>query len=1074
MHNNGMNINGINPKEINQKRRVLIIGSGPIVIGQGAEFDYSGSQACKVLKEEGHYTVLVNNNPATIMTDHEMADAVYLEPAQVEFIEKIIIKERPNAIIPGIGGQTGLNVAVNLHDQGLLEKYGIEVLGTTIEGIKKSEDRDLFKKAMEKIGVPVLQSYAVTTYQEALECLDHLELPVVARPAYTLGGTGGGICHTMKEFEEIVKRGLALSPVSQVLIEKSLMGWKEIEYELMRDGSGNCITVCNMENIDPLGVHTGDSIVVAPSQTLSDKEYQMLRKAAIDIANELEIVGGCNVQYALDPKSFQFYVIEVNPRVSRSSALASKATGYPIAKVSTKIALGYDMDEIVNDITQKTKACHEPALDYCVVKFPKWAFDKFPEGDKSLGTTMKATGEVMAIGNNFEAAFLKAIRSLELNQYSLIFEPLRNMVLEELFEEIAKPKSDRIFYVGELLRREVSIASIHAKTEIDLFFLHKLKKIIEFEKMVKKSTLDSIDKDQFYEMKRIGISDAFLSKHLLGTPDEITIREKRKQLGIMPTYKMVDTCSGEFEALTPYYYSTYDTFDENVRTDKKKVIVIGSGPIKIGQGVEFDYCSVHGIKALKQQGYEGIIINNNPETVSTDFDVSDKLYFEPITVEDVLNIVDFEKPDGVIVQYGGQTGLKLAEVLKDLIIGTTYENTEASENREDFYALLDEVEIAHPEGLTADTVGAAMQIAEGYGYPVLVRPSYVIGGLGMKIIDDAQELKEYAAMLFALGNDHLLVDRYIRGMEIEIDAICDGEDILIPGIMEHLERAGIHSGDSISIYPSKALTPALKKELLKLTQKLSKTFDVKGLMNIQLVEKDGIFYCIEINLRASRTVPFLSKITGVPMIALATGVMLGKSLKEMAYGLGLYPEQPLYAVKIPVFSNDKLVGVDVELGPNMKSTGEMMCIESTVDKALAKGFMAIGNSFNHHGKVVCIIDALDSKTEEALEIMNQFKTIGYELVTDEETASLVAQSGAEVEFDTVMKSVYTVFDDSKVDFVVTNLSGGEAKKSFGVRRFATEKKIPCVTAYDTYLTFVDILSKPEVFSSLEVFDINSF
>lgn len=1058
---------------IEKKRRVLIIGSGPIVIGQGAEFDYSGSQACKVLKEEGHYTILVNNNPATIMTDREMADAIYLEPAQIDFIEKIIIKEKPDAIIPGIGGQTGLNVAVNLHDLGLLDKYGIEVLGTTIEGIKKSEDREGFKKAMEKIGIPVLQSYAVTTYKEALACLDHLDLPVVARPAYTLGGTGGGICHTMEEFEAIVKRGIALSPVNQVLIEKSLMGWKEIEYELMRDSAGNCITICNMENIDPLGVHTGDSIVVAPSQTLSDKEYQMLRKAAIDIAAELEIVGGCNVQYALDPKSFQFYVIEVNPRVSRSSALASKATGYPIAKVSTKIALGYQMDEIVNDITQKTKACHEPALDYCVVKFPKWAFDKFPEGDKSLGTTMKATGEVMAIGNNFEAAFLKAVRSLELNQYSLIFEPLKKMVLDELFNEIGKPKSDRIFYVGELLRREVSIPSIHAQTGIDFFFLHKLKKIITFENLVKKSTLMSIGKEEMLEMKRIGMSDAFLSKHLLGNPDELSIRAYRKELGIIPTYKMVDTCSGEFEALTPYYYSTYDQFDENIRTDKKKVIVVGSGPIKIGQGVEFDYCSVHGIKALKAQGYEGIIINNNPETVSTDFDVSDKLYFEPITVEDVLNIVDFEKPDGIIIQYGGQTGLKLAEILKDLIIGTSFENIEASENREDFYDLLDDVNILHPEGLSAINVDEVMKIAEGYGFPVLIRPSYVIGGLGMKIIDDAEQLRTYSTMLFALGNDELLVDRYILGMEIEIDAICDGEEILIPGIMEHLERAGIHSGDSISIYPSKALTESLKADLYTLTQKLSKTFDVHGLMNIQLVEKDGQFYCIEINLRASRTVPFLSKITGVPMIELSTRVMLGQSLSDMGYGLGLYPEKSVFAVKIPVFSNDKLIGVDVELGPNMKSTGEMMCIETTVDKALAKGFMAIGNSFDHHGKVVCIIDSIDSKTAEALEIMKQFQLIGYELVSDQETADLIKQHGIDLKFDTVVEAIYKVFDEEHVKFVVTNLSGGEAKKTFNIRRFATEKKIPCVTAYDTYLSFVNILSKPEIFNSLEVFDINA-
>lgn len=1031
-------------------KRIMVIGSGPIIIGQGAEFDYSGSQACKVLKAEGYYTILVNNNPATIMTDKEMADAIYLEPINVDYLEKVIRKEKPDAIIPGIGGQTGLNAAVSLYEAGILDKYNVQVLGTSIEGIKRSEDREAFKEAMQEIDIPVLESYPVTTYDEALECLNHLKLPLVVRPAYTLGGTGGGICHTMEEFQAITQKGIALSPVNQVLIEKSLMGWKEIEYELMRDGNGNCITICNMENIDPLGVHTGDSIVVAPSQTLSDKEYQMLRKAAIDIAAKLEIVGGCNVQYALDPESFQFYVIEVNPRVSRSSALASKATGYPIAKVSTKIALGYALDEIDNDITSSTKACYEPSLDYCVIKFPKWAFDKFPEGDNSLGTTMKATGEVMAIGNHFEAAFLKAIRSLEVNQFSLMFEPLLKLTLTELFESIQMPKSDRIFYVAELLRREVSMVSIHAKTGIDFFFLNKLKRIVEMEKMITRRMLTTLSREEMLKIKKLGMADAFLAKKLLDQPSELEVRAYRKQLGVLASYKMVDTCSGEFEAITPYYYSTYDQYDENIRTDKKKVVVVGSGPIKIGQGVEFDYCSVHGIMALKEQGYEGIIINNNPETVSTDFDVSDKLYFEPLTTEDVLNVIEYEQPEGTIVQYAGQTGLKLADVLTDYLLGTSNDKLDESENRDRFYHLLDQNGILHPSGEVAETPEKALELAEKYQYPVLVRPSYVIGGLGMKIIDNEPELKSYAKELLGMGNSHILVDDYILGKEIEIDAICNGEEVLIPGIMEHLERAGIHSGDSISIYPPPSLNQKMKERIFEVTQKLSVLLEVKGLMNIQMIVSGESLYVIEVNLRASRTVPFLSKITGVPMIDLSTRVMLGHSLLEQGYPSGLHEEKAVTAVKLPVFSNDKLVGIDITLGPNMKSTGEIMSIETTVEKALMKGFVALGNTIEVEGKVVFSLAHLN---DEAITIVEGFSDLGFSMVTDKVTFELIQDLSC-ANSVTVQENLVEVINEGDVKFVVTNL---DDKQSFGLRRFATEKKIQCVHAYDTYLEYIQLL-----------------
>ncbi len=923
-------------------KKVLVIGSGPIVIGQAAEFDYSGTQACQALKEEGVEVVLINSNPATIMTDKEIADKIYLEPLTVEFVEKVIAKERPDSLLAGMGGQTGLNLAVELYDKKILEKYNVRVIGTSVESIKEGEDRELFRNMMNRIGQPVIESEIINDMESGKAFANKIGYPVIVRPAYTLGGTGGGIADTEEALEEILESGLQLSSIGQVLLEKSVKGWKEIEYEVMRDSFGNCITVCNMENVDPVGIHTGDSIVVAPSQTLSDKEYQMLRSASIDIINSVGIEGGCNVQLALNPHSFEYAVIEINPRVSRSSALASKATGYPIAKVAAKIALGYGLDEIKNAVTQKTYACFEPSLDYVVVKIPKWPFDKFQGADRELGTKMMATGEIMAIGSNFEAAFLKGTRSLEIGKYSLDHKKFRELSISELKEKVMSPDDERIFALAEMLRREYRIDMIVQITGIDKFFIEKFKWIVEEEQRLKLSKIDDLDKEWFYKLKRKGFSDKGIADMLKVSPEDVY--RLRSIWGIKPVYKMVDTCGGEFEALSPYYYSTYDTYDEVEVSNNKKVIVIGSGPIRIGQGIEFDYASVHCVMALKKLGIETIIVNNNPETVSTDFNISDKLYFEPLTEEDVLNIIEKEKPNGVILQFGGQTAIKLAEFLKEKNIptlGTTADQIDMAEDREKFDELLEKLEIARPKGKGIWNVEEGLEEAKKLGFPVLVRPSYVIGGQGMEITHDEKELIYYLSNAFEKDKKNpILIDKYLMGREIEVDAISDGEDVLIPGIMEHLERAGVHSGDSITMYPSQNISSEIKKKILQYTKKLALGIGIKGMINIQFIEFEGKLYVIEVNPRASRTVPYISKVSKVPIVDIATRVMLGEKLKNIGYGVDVYKEPNFVAVKVPVFSTQKLPNVEVCLGPEMRSTGEVLGVGKTLDEALYKGFVA--------------------------------------------------------------------------------------------------------------------------------------
>lgn len=925
-------------------KKVLVIGSGPIVIGQAAEFDYSGTQACQTLREEGIETVLINSNPATIMTDKEIADKVYIEPLTLEFVEKVIIKEKPDSLIAGMGGQTGLNLAVELHDSGILKKYNIKVIGTSIKSIKDGEDRESFKKIMEDINQPLVQSEIVTTMEDGIKFASQIGYPVVVRPAYTLGGAGGGIAEDKDELEEILASGLQLSRVGQVLLEKSIKGWKEIEYEVMRDSKGNCITVCNMENIDPVGVHTGDSIVVAPSQTLTDVEYQMLRKASIDIINTIRIEGGCNVQLAINPESFDYIVIEINPRVSRSSALASKATGYPIAKVATKIAIGYALDEIENAVTKKTKACFEPTLDYCVVKIPKWPFDKFRRAKKTLGTKMMATGEVMAIGNNFESAFLKAIRSLEIGQYSLEHKASSKRSIEELKRRVQIPDDERIFDLAEMIRRNYKLDMICKITGMDKFFVNKINNIVDEEEKLKKSKLEDINKDWMRKLKMKGFSDKAIADFTNSSPKDVC--NLRKLYKIEAVYKMVDTCAGEFDAVSPYYYSTYDEHDEVEVSDKKKVIVIGSGPIRIGQGIEFDYCSVHSILALKKQNIETIIVNNNPETVSTDFDTADKLYFEPLTEEDVLNIIQKEKPYGVILQFGGQTAIKLAKFLDDMnvnVLGTKPEQIDEAEDREKFDEIMEKLKINRPKGKAVWSVDEGIEEASNLGYPLLVRPSYVLGGQGMEITHNEKELKGYLEDSFDRDpKNPVLIDMYLTGKEIEVDAICDGNEILIPGIMEHLERAGVHSGDSISIYPSQNISDDIKKQIALKTKEIAKELKIIGMINIQYIEFKGELYIIEVNPRSSRTVPYISKVAGVPMIELATRAMLGEKIKDMGFGTGIYKESKKISVKVPVFSTQKLPDVEVSLGPEMRSTGEVLGIGETFVEALYKGLIAAG------------------------------------------------------------------------------------------------------------------------------------
>jgi len=1069
---------GIHMPLDNSIKKVLVIGSGPIIIGQAAEFDYSGTQACQALKEEGVEVVLVNSNPATIMTDKEVADKVYIEPLTIEFLEKVIKKERPDSLLAGMGGQTGLNLAVELSDNGILDKYDVRVIGTSIEAIKKGEDRELFRNLMLEINQPVVESTIATDIAGGVSFASEIGYPVIVRPAYTMGGSGGGIADTEEELIEILELGLQLSSIGQVLLEKSIKGWKEIEYEVMRDGNGNCITICNMENVDPVGIHTGDSIVVAPSQTLSDKEYQMLRSASIDIINSVGIEGGCNVQLALNPKSFEYAVIEINPRVSRSSALASKATGYPIAKVASKIALGYSLDEIKNAVTQKTYACFEPSLDYVVVKIPRWPFDKFDRANRVLGTKMMATGEIMSIGSNFEAALLKGIRSLEIGQYSLQYNGSEEKSLRELKKRVMEPDDERIFYLAEMLRRDYRVEKVSEITGIDNFFVNKIKWIVDQEEKIKASSLRDMNKEWLLILKKKGFSDKGIADLLGVSPNEIY--ELRNTWNIKPVYKMVDTCGGEFEALSPYYFSTYDEYDEVEVSNRKKVMVIGSGPIRIGQGIEFDYASVHSVIALKKLGIETIIVNNNPETVSTDFNISDKLYFEPLTEEEVFNIVEKEKPDGVILQFGGQTAIKLAKFLKEKnisIYGTKPENIDAAEDREKFEALLEKLNINRPKGKAVWDLKEGLKEAENIGYPVLVRPSYVLGGQGMEITYEENELKHYLRNAFEKDKKNpVLIDRYLLGREIEVDAICDGEEILIPGIMEHLERAGVHSGDSITIYPSQNISSAIKEKILEYTKKIAIGLEVIGMVNIQFIEFKNELYIIEVNPRASRTVPYISKVSNVPIVELATRVMLGEKLMDFGYGTGIYKEPKLVSVKVPVFSTQKLPEVEVCLGPEMRSTGEVLGIGRNFEEALYKGFVASGMKVKKEkGVILATINEQDYK--EFLYIAKSFSELNYKFIATEGTAKLLRNNGIDaIDVKKITEghpNIIDVIKSRKVDLVINTPTKGNDSKTdgFRIRRTAIESSLGIITSLDTAKALVDIMKKNIDGENLEVFNI---
>ncbi len=1034
-------------------KKVLVIGSGPIVIGQAAEFDYAGTQACRSLKEEGIEVVLLNSNPATIMTDKDIADEVYIEPLTVPVLKKIIEKEKPDSILPTLGGQAGLNLAMEIAETGFLEEHHCRLIGTTSATIKKAEDRLEFKETMEKIGEPCAPSLVVENIDDGIAFANKIGYPVVLRPAYTLGGSGGGIAHNQTELVEILENGLRLSRVGQVLVERCIAGWKEIEYEVMRDSAGNCITVCNMENIDPVGVHTGDSIVVAPSQTIGDKEHQMLRTSALNIINELEITGGCNVQYALHPESFEYCVIEVNPRVSRSSALASKATGYPIAKVAAKIALGYTLDEIKNAITQKTYASFEPTLDYCVVKIPRLPFDKFITASRKLTTQMKATGEVMSICNNFEGALMKAIRSLEQHVECLLDYDFSGLDDDELEEMLYKVDDRRIWVIAEALRRGVDYDHIHEITMIDKWFIDKLAVIVEMEEALKKGPLTP---ELLRNAKRIEFPDTVIER-LTGISQE-EIKQMRYQNNIVAAYKMVDTCAAEFEAATPYYYSVYGGENEAAETNPpKKVLVLGSGPIRIGQGIEFDFCSVHCTWAFKEEGYETIIVNNNPETVSTDFDIADKLYFEPLTPEDVENIVNIEKPDGAVVQFGGQTAIKLTEALMKMgvpILGTKAEDVDAAEDRELFDEILEKCGIPRPSGGTVFTAEEAKRVANELGYPVLVRPSYVLGGQGMQIATNDQEIEEFMGIINRIAQDHpILVDKYLQGTEVEVDAICDGTDILIPGVMEHIERAGVHSGDSISVYPAYTLSQDIINMIEDYTRKLAMSLHVRGMINIQFIVCDGRVYVIEVNPRSSRTVPYISKVTGIPIVKLAAKCIIGKTIRELGYQPGLQPKADYYAIKMPVFSFEKIRGAETSLGPEMKSTGECLGIAKEFNEALYKAFLGAGVVLPKHKKM--IISVKDADKQEVIPLAQRFEKLGYEIYATRSTAEILRENGVDaIKVNKIQQEAPTVMDlllEHKIDIVIDTPTQGRDKSRDGflIRRISIETGVNCFTSLDT-------------------------
>ena len=1035
-------------------KKVLVIGSGPIVIGQAAEFDYAGTQACRSLKEEGVEVCLVNSNPATIMTDKQIADQVYIEPLTVDVLKEIILKEKPDSILPTLGGQAGLNLGMELAESGFLDEQGVRLIGTTAETIFKAEDRQAFKDTMEKIGEPIAASQVVRNVEDGIAFTNKIGYPVVLRPAFTLGGSGGGIAHDEQELIDILSNGLRLSRVGEVLVERCIAGWKEIEYEVMRDANGNCITVCNMENIDPVGVHTGDSIVVAPSQTLGDKEYQMLRSSALNIINELKITGGCNVQYALNPDSFEYCVIEVNPRVSRSSALASKATGYPIAKVTAKIALGYHLDEIKNAITEKTYASFEPMLDYCVVKIPRLPFDKFITAKRTLTTQMKATGEVMSICDNFEGALMKAIRSLEQHVDSLMSYDFTGLSDDELDKQLYVVDDRRIWVIAEALRRGVSYDHIFEITKIDRWFIDKIAILVEMENRLKTEELTA---ELLKEAKRIEFPDNVIAR-LTGKNEE-DIKQMRYDNGIIAAYKMVDTCAAEFAAETPYYYSVFGSENEAAETKpQKKVLVLGSGPIRIGQGVEFDYCSVHCTWAFAKEGWETIIVNNNPETVSTDFDIADKLYFEPLTAEDVESIVNLEKPDGAVVQFGGQTAIKLTEALMKMgvkILGTKAEDVDAAEDRELFDEILEKTGIPRAAGGTVFTAEEAKEVAHRLGYPVLVRPSYVLGGQGMKIAWNDDEIEEFIGIINKIAQDHpILVDKYLMGKEIEVDAICDGTDILIPGIMEHIERTGVHSGDSISVYPAHTISEKAKETLVEYTKRLAQALHVVGMINIQFIDMDDDIYVIEVNPRSSRTVPYISKVTGIPIVDLAARIIMGETIKGMGYTPGLAPTADYIAIKMPVFSFEKLRGAEISLGPEMKSTGECLGIDKTFNGALYKAFQGAGVELPKYKQMIMTVK--DADKPEAVGVAKRFEKLGYKIYATRSTAKYLQEHGVNaLRVNKISQESPNVMDlilGHKIDLVIdtpTQGNGDKSRDGFLIRRNAIETGVYCITAMDT-------------------------